>query len=287
MRVFRVSGSRGVWAMMVEAFGRAKPADFPPLNRLPSGALPCCIGRTPTHEPHHLQDPLCGPPPLPDSRDAGRKPARCLHRPGGHRYGQQARQRDLRPGGKDLHGRGQRREHVVLVEDAMHFVWKKVAGDGAIAAQISWVGTSAQNHRKACLVIRQDLTPGSIYADVAQHGDGLTSLQFRTEAGGVTKGDPEHDRLPVEGAPGQDRRHLLPCRSLPRATTLHPSGASVKMTFTSPFYIGLAVSAHDNTAFETAVFSKVEVAKTSSRPAQSASWAQGHHAPPRGPARHR
>jgi hypothetical protein len=29
--------------------------------------------------------------------------------------------------------------------------------------------------------------------------------------------------------------------------------------FTEPLYIGLAVSAHDNTAFETAVFSKVEV----------------------------
>ena len=147
-------------------------------------------------------------------------------------------------------------------EDAMHFVWKKVSGDGAIAAQISWVGTSTQNHRKACLVIRQDLTPGSAYVDVAQHGDGLTSLQFRTEAGGVTK---EIQSMTV--SPSRVRLDKIADMVFLSVATegdeVHPSGASVKMTFTSPFYIGLAVSAHDNTAFETAIFSKVEGATAS------------------------
>ena len=41
--------------------------------------------------------------------------------------------------------------------------------------------------------------------------------------------------------------------------TLHPSGASFHLHFTEPFYVGLAVSAHDNAAFETAGFSRVEV----------------------------
>ena len=44
--------------------------------------------------------------------------------------------------------------------DAMHFVWRKVSGDASIAADISFVGSSKQGHRKACLVIRQDLDPG-------------------------------------------------------------------------------------------------------------------------------
>src|SRR5882724_9834261 len=50
----------------------------------------------------------------------------------------------------------------------------KITGGGAVA------------HRKAVLMVRQDLTPGSAYADVALHGDGLTSLQYRPAAGGAT-----------------------------------------------------------------------------------------------------
>src|SRR5665213_4238987 len=50
--------------------------------------------------------------------------------------------------------------------DAMQFVWKKKSGDFSVSAEIAFVGTSTQPHRKACLVIRQDLNPGSAYVDV-------------------------------------------------------------------------------------------------------------------------
>ncbi|MFY9925338.1 MAG: hypothetical protein WCA95_11230 [Opitutaceae bacterium] len=146
--------------------------------------------------------------------------------------------------------------------DAMHYVWKKASGDVSISADISFVGTSAQGHRKACLVIRQDLTPGSAYVDVARHGDGLTSLQFREEKDGTTKeiqsnvAAPRRVRLDKIGdvvylsVAGEDG-------------VLHPSGASFKLAFADPFYVGLAVSAHDDAAFETAVFSRVELGDAS------------------------
>ena len=63
--------------------------------------------------------------------------------------------------------------------DAFYFVWKKVSGDVALSADIQWVGTSAAEHRKAVLILRQSLDPGSLYADAVSHGNGLTSLQFR------------------------------------------------------------------------------------------------------------
>ena len=65
--------------------------------------------------------------------------------------------------------------------DAFHFVWIKVSGDVTIAADIQFIGAGAVAHRKAVLMIRQGLEPGAPYADAALHGDGLTSLQFRTE----------------------------------------------------------------------------------------------------------
>ncbi len=66
--------------------------------------------------------------------------------------------------------------------DAFYFVWKKVSGDVSLTADIKWVGTSAAEHRKAVLIIRQSLDPGSAYADAVSHGNGLTSLQFRGAA---------------------------------------------------------------------------------------------------------
>jgi TolB protein len=65
--------------------------------------------------------------------------------------------------------------------DAFHFVWVRVSGDVSLVANIQFIGTGAVGHRKAVLMIRQGLEPGAPYADAALHGDGLTSLQFRTE----------------------------------------------------------------------------------------------------------
>jgi TolB protein len=146
--------------------------------------------------------------------------------------------------------------------DALQFVWKKVSGDVSISADIAFVGESKQAHRKACLILRQDLDPGSAYVDVARHGDGLTSLQFRAAAGGVTKeiqsnvAAPTHVRLDKIG----DTVYL----SVAGADgVLKPSGASFALPLKGPFYIGLGVSAHDDNAFETAVFSHVKIGTAS------------------------
>ena len=72
-------------------------------------------------------------------------------------------------------------------EDAFHYVWKEVRGDVALTADIAFPASGKDPHRKACLVIRQSLDAGAAYADAALHGDGLTSLQFRHDAGGITQ----------------------------------------------------------------------------------------------------
>ncbi len=79
-------------------------------------------------------------------------------------------------------------ENMWSTRDAFHYVWKKAEGDLALLADVALIGTGAEPHRKACLVIRQSLDPDSAYVDVALHGDGLTSLQFRE-----AKGAPTHE----------------------------------------------------------------------------------------------
>lgn len=72
--------------------------------------------------------------------------------------------------------------------DDFHFVWKRLNGSFSVAADIEGLGSGNGNaHRKACLLVRQDLSPGSAYVDVAVHASGLTSLQWREQTGGPTR----------------------------------------------------------------------------------------------------
>ena len=77
-------------------------------------------------------------------------------------------------------------ENMWFAQDDFHYLWKKVSGDVSLTADISFVGTSGNNHRKAVLMIRQSLDGNAKSVDVARHGDGLTSLQYRDAAGADT-----------------------------------------------------------------------------------------------------
>lgn len=149
-------------------------------------------------------------------------------------------------------------ENMWFDEDAFHFVYREAAGDVAIAADVVLTGTGSNPHRKAGLIIRQDLAPDSPYADVVLHGDGLASLQFREVRGGPTReiqanvNGPDRIRIDKEG----DYVYM----SLARAgEQLASAGGSTRISFEEPFLIGLAVCSHDSTALETALFSNVEI----------------------------
>ena len=140
--------------------------------------------------------------------------------------------------------------------DAFHFVSKQMSGDFTLTADVRWIGTNGNEHRKACLVIRQTLDPGSAYADIALHGNGLTSLQFRDATGGLT-----HEIQANISAPGKlrlEKRGDYISMSLASAGgELNSAGGYLRVPFKEPFYVGLAVCAHDNNAIEQAVFSNV------------------------------
>jgi len=141
-------------------------------------------------------------------------------------------------------------------EDEFHYVWKEVSGDVALTADIRFVGAGHDPHRKACLVIRQRLDADAAYADAALHGDGLTSLQFRTEAGATT-----HEVQANVSAPARlrlEKRGKYVRLFLALAgKELHFSGAAALLELETPFYIGLGVCSHDPDVVETAVFSDV------------------------------
>jgi dipeptidyl aminopeptidase/acylaminoacyl peptidase len=149
-------------------------------------------------------------------------------------------------------------ENMWFTKDAFHFVWKRVSGDVALAADLQWIGTAGNAHRKAGLVIRQSLDPDSPYVDVVVHGSGLTSIQFRQSRGDVTHEvqanllAPRRIRLEKQG-------DTVFMSASEEGKGVHTTGGSCRIKLQSPFYVGLGVCAHDNSVLEQAVFSNVEL----------------------------
>ena len=148
-------------------------------------------------------------------------------------------------------------ENMWLGKDEFQFVWKKVSGDVTIAADIS-ILTEGNEHRKAVLMIRQSLDPDSPYADLALHGNGLTSLQYRD-----AKGDDTHE---VESNISAPQRLSLTRQGEYFYMELAKgggepqfAGGSVRVPLSGEFYVGIGVCSHDKDKVEKAKFSNVTI----------------------------
>lgn len=80
--------------------------------------------------------------------------------------------------------------------DQFHFAWKKLKGDFILCARFEFEGKGVDAHRKVGWMVRPTLDADAPYADAAEHGDGLTSLQFRRSKGANT----EQVRLAITNA---------------------------------------------------------------------------------------
>src|ERR1700733_1141904 len=74
-----------------------------------------------------------------------------------------------------------------FTSDQFHFAWKKMNGDFILRTRVSFIGKGVVEHRKAGWMVRSSLDPDAPYADCAEHGSGLTSLQFRLTKGAITQ----------------------------------------------------------------------------------------------------
>jgi TolB protein len=149
-------------------------------------------------------------------------------------------------------------ENMWSVADAFEFAWKKVSGDVILTADVGFLTTTGNEHKKAVLMLRQSLDADSIYADVALHASGLTSLQFRDEKGAVTReiqsnlSAPKKLRIVKRG--DYVYMSLTADGSEPQV-----AGGWLRIPLHGDFYVGLGVCSHDKDVVEKAVFSNVEL----------------------------
>ena len=148
-------------------------------------------------------------------------------------------------------------ENMWSTADAFQFAWKKISGDVTLTADISFLSKSGNEHKKAVLILRQSLDADSIYADVALHASGLTSLQFRDEKGAVT-----HEVQSNLSAPKRlriARRGDYVYMALSAEGEPKVAGGWLRIPLQGTFYVGLGVCSHDKDVVETAVFANVEL----------------------------
>jgi len=152
-------------------------------------------------------------------------------------------------------------ENIWGKADTFHFLFNTTSGDLTLSADVRFVGEGKNAHRKACLMARQSLDADAPYADVAVHGDGLVSLQFRREKGGVT--EEVKAKAPAKGTASVRLRREGNQFTVWVAEAGKPleKAGSASVPMADPVYAGLAVSAHDPAVTETAVFSSFSIEK--------------------------
>lgn len=141
--------------------------------------------------------------------------------------------------------------------DAFYFVWKKVTGDFVITGDIAFEGEGVNPHRKLGFMIRESLDPSSKYADIAVHGEGLTSLQYRAENGAITEEStseswgPDAIRLERKG-------NVIAVRT-GKGSLPETDDTSIVLEFPAECYVGMYMCSHEDDVRETGYIKNVKL----------------------------
>lgn len=140
--------------------------------------------------------------------------------------------------------------------DQFHFAYKKIKGDFIISASIRFLGKGMDAHRKIGIIARDKLTTDSRYADACVHGDGLSSLQYRSEDGAITE-----QAILSSFHPTEIQLQRKGNQFIFSAATFGENYKSVakELSLNEEVYAGLFICSHADPVMEKAVFSNVRI----------------------------
>ncbi|MGC9942584.1 MAG: biopolymer transporter TolR [Verrucomicrobiota bacterium] len=141
--------------------------------------------------------------------------------------------------------------------DQFHFVWKKLNGDFILRTRVQFIGQGAVEHRKVGWMVRPSLEPDAPYADCAEHGSGLTSLQYRPSKGANT----EEIKLSITNADVLqfERRGGIYIFSAARYGDPFVNVELTNLDLGDDVFAGLFICSHNGDVSESAVFRDVRL----------------------------
>jgi TolB protein len=144
--------------------------------------------------------------------------------------------------------------------DDFHFVWKRLHGNFIVSTRARFLGAGVEEHRKIGWTIRPSLETSGAHVTAALHGNGLTSLQFRRQTGGITEEIKSADSLPDADAVIQlERRDGAYFMSVARFGDTLVTDKLAGVSLPDTVYVGLFVCAHNDSVVERAEFSNVRI----------------------------
>ncbi|MBS1596965.1 MAG: TolB family protein [Bacteroidetes bacterium] len=141
--------------------------------------------------------------------------------------------------------------------DEFRYVWKKIKGDFILYARAEFLGNWVNYHRKVGWMVRKSLDGNSAHVNAVEHGDGLTSLQFRRTAGAQTE---EHKLKMTKANILQLER--VGNKFIMRAAIYgepFQTDTLSDLDLGDEVYVGLFVGSHNSDVLETGVFSNVRI----------------------------
>jgi TolB protein len=141
--------------------------------------------------------------------------------------------------------------------DEFQFVWKKMRGDFIISAKAEFLGSWVNYHRKVGVMVRKSLDGNSAHVNTVEHGDGLTSLQFRRTAGAQT--EEIKSKLTKANIIELERRgntYIMRAAVFGEPLTMDTIS---NIDLGDEVYVGLFVGSHNADVVETGVFSNVRL----------------------------
>lgn len=142
--------------------------------------------------------------------------------------------------------------------DDFHFVWKRMTGDFIVTMQAGFLGADVHRHPKLGWMARASLNTGSPHVSTGIHGDGMLSLQFRRNSGGLT----EQVKASLTGADviQLERKGNTYIMSVAQYGEPFVVVQATDIELGNEVYVGLFVCSHEDDVIETATFRNVRIA---------------------------
>jgi len=142
-------------------------------------------------------------------------------------------------------------------KDEFQYLWTTLQGDFILRAEVEFMGSGVDPHRKAGWIIKNDLNTETPHVNVSVHGDGLTSLQYRTAAGGDTEQAVSTDSFPSVIQLERRGNEFIMSTSTFGAPLVEVK--TVNASIRNQVYVGLYVCSHNPDILEVAKFRNVRI----------------------------
>ena len=142
--------------------------------------------------------------------------------------------------------------------DEFHYVYKKIKGDFILYTRAEFVGwNGVEQHRKVGWMVRKSLEGNSAQINAVEHGDGLTSLQFRRTAGATT--EEIKSKITHANIIQLERKGNTYTMRMAKYGEPFVSEEVADLDLGDEVYVGLFVGSHNPDVAETGVFRDVRI----------------------------